>query len=739
VADSRNVPLAVDLDGTLIRTDMMFESLARLLRRNPFALFQILFWWTRGRARLKQKLAARVQIDPAGLPYHEKFLAWLRDEKKSGRKLILATASDFQMAKPIADHIGLFEEVLASDGKTNLRSENKLRALTEKFGERGFDYAGNSSADFAVWRGSREAVVVNASRAVLREAENCTQLGPTFCENHVPLETLRNFASELFWRSGYLTAAFAGLLLAAAFPKWSLAGFAWIAPALMLFAANGKSSGDAFRVGYVAGFAFWLASLYWLLLIPVTGMPILGWLALSAFMGLYPALWVWLVSSFKFQVSNWAQRLLWTLGAAAAWVALEMIRARFLGGFPWSLLGVSQYKLVPLIQIASVTGVYGVSFLIIWFSLSLFCAAQMILRRPTQRFIWQAEIALPLTVTIFCFIGGFFAIGRSAAAENFLRVTMIQPDIPQTVIWNPASDENLFRNFLAQNETALTNPTDVLIWPESAVPQMNAENEDAICRLAQQQHVWIIFNGEDMTVSPVATNYFNAAYLINPQGLCAATYHKQKLVIFGEYVPLVRWLPFLKWFTPIVGGWTPGEKPVTFPVTGLSRNRFPGEPDNVISLGDNLQPRPPDSAKIGPLICYEDCFPTTSRDAAQDNLDFLVNLTNDGWFGDSSEQWQHMANSVFRAVENGLPLLRCSNNGITCAIDAHGSVREIFRDAKGSAYGNGVFYAEVPLFTPSEKSAPTFYNRHGDWFGWTCTGVTGWMLLAKIRRRKTIL
>ncbi len=131
-------PLVVDLDGTLIRTDLLWESLSRLLRRNPPAIFQILFWWTRGRALLKQKLAARIQIDPATLPYHEKFIAWLRAEKSSGRKIILATASDLKMALPVAAHTGLFDEVLASDGKTNLRSENKLRALTEKFGRARF-------------------------------------------------------------------------------------------------------------------------------------------------------------------------------------------------------------------------------------------------------------------------------------------------------------------------------------------------------------------------------------------------------------------------------------------------------------------------------------------------------------------------------------------------------------------------------------------------------------------------
>jgi hydroxymethylpyrimidine pyrophosphatase-like HAD family hydrolase len=117
----------------------------------------------------------------------------LHTGKKAGRKLVLATASDLKMAQPIADHVGIFDEVLASNGKTNLRGENKLRALTEKFGERGFDYAGNASADFAVWRGSREAVVVNASQAVLREAANCTKLGPTFCDNFSRFELLQSF------------------------------------------------------------------------------------------------------------------------------------------------------------------------------------------------------------------------------------------------------------------------------------------------------------------------------------------------------------------------------------------------------------------------------------------------------------------------------------------------------------------------------------------------------------------
>ncbi|HEX7570425.1 MAG TPA: apolipoprotein N-acyltransferase [Verrucomicrobiae bacterium] len=751
MADNSNLPLVVDLDGTLIRTDMTWELLSRLLRRNPFALVQVLFWLTRGRARLKQKLGERVQFNPAALPYHEKFLAWLRAEKKSGRKIILATASDLKMAQPVAAYVGLFDEVLASDGQINLRSENKLRALTKKFGERGFDYAGNSSADFAVWRGSREAVVVNASRRVRREAANCTKVGATFCEDFSAVAVAKSFCTELFWRSGYLLAIVAGLLLAAAFPKIGVAGAAWVAPALMLFAARGKNGADAFRVGYVSGITFWLASLYWLLLMPAVGFPILGWLALAAYVALFFGAWVWLVSNFKFQISNWIGRVRWTLTGAAAWVALELLRGWLFSGFPWSYLGASQYKLVPLIQIASTTGVYGVSFLVVWLSLALYAAVEMIFRNPAKRHVWQAEIALPLVTVLLLFVGGTLAVNRETPAGKTLRVTLVQPSVPQTLIWSPTEDEKRFAELLATSQRALdsegrvplvpnsndtansgtpgTRPSDLLVWPESAVPMLDGAY-DTVSRFARSNHVAILFNGDDADFRPDATNFFNSAFFIQPDGKCAGVYHKQKLVIFGEYVPLARWLPFLKYLTPIEGGWTPGDKPVVFQLAG--RGERPREPlVNLDGGSPGVSPHQP--INISPLICFEDVFPGTARAAAAGGPDLLVNLTNDGWFGESAEQWQHLANAVFRAVENGVPLVRCANNGVTGWIDAHGRVREIFRTSAGSEYGPGALTVEIPLPAATEKPAPTFYQRHGDWFGWGCAA---WVLAALIARRK---
>jgi len=276
----------------------------------------------------------------------------------------------------------------------------------------------------------------------------------------------------------------AGLLLAAAFPGVGIAGLAWVAPALILAAAHGKTGGDAFRIGYVAGLAQYLASLYWLLLIPVTGYPILGWIALSAYCALYPASWVWIVSkqthplplqgrgadlSLPANLSppgrgqGWAQRTVWSLTGAAIWVALEMVVGRLLSGFPWLLVGNSQFHLLPLIQIASVAGVYGVSFLVVWVSLSLFSAALAILHQPTNRQAWLGEIILPFAALVAVFVFGFGKLRETNSNLPTLRVTFIQPSIPQTTIWDENEDAVRFHQLLQLTTDALTNATDLVL------------------------------------------------------------------------------------------------------------------------------------------------------------------------------------------------------------------------------------------------------------------------------------
>jgi apolipoprotein N-acyltransferase len=716
------VPLVVDLDGTLIKTDLLWEYLAQSLRRNPFAIFAILFWWTYGRAFLKKKLAARGEIDPATLPYNEGFLAWLREQKTAGRKIILATASDLKMAQPVADHVGIFDEVLASNGKTNLRSENKLKALAAKFGERGFDYAGNSSADLPVWRGAREAIVVNASRSLVEAASKEAKIGKTFLEGYSPFTIAVRVMQELFIRSGYLLAAGAGIVLAMAFPKVDIAGFAWIAPGLLVFAAHNKSRCDSFRIGTVGGLVFWLATLYWLLLIPAGAFPILGWIALSAFMALFVGAWLWLVN---WRADSWSMRVVWSLSSAAVWVAMEMIRGRIFGGFPWNFLGVSQFQMTPLIQMASVTGVYGVSFLVVWASLSLYSAGRMVFVKSRSRFAWQPEIFLPLFVVAGLFAWGEYkmlsASGKETSSSPALTITLVQPSIPQTLIWDENANSNRFQQLLVQSNRALTNGTDLLLWPESAVPDLNDPTIDAITNLISRHRVWIILNADDVEpkTNPSPSDpydVYNSAFMFDPYGHWSGIYHKQKLVIFGEYIPRI---PLMKWFTPITGSYQAGNEPVQFVLRQMRALQ--------VQLNNNPSAASGQIVDTSPLICFEDMFPEVGRAAARNDTDFLVNLTNDGWFGNSAEQWQHMAAALFRAVENGIPLVRCCNNGVSCWIDGYGRVHDILRDKNGSVYGVGSETIELPL----QSSAPTFYNRHGDWFGWGCVGVALMVFIAR--------
>jgi hypothetical protein len=164
------IPLCVDLDGTLLNTDMLWESLKDVARKRPWCVCLFLFWFLQGRAHLKQQVAARANVDINALPYHHGLVEFLKQEKARGRKLILATASDQIIAEKIAARFDLFDEVLASNGARNLRGSAKAALLVERFGKRGFDYAGNSPVDLQVWSETRGAIVVNGSKKLTAKA-----------------------------------------------------------------------------------------------------------------------------------------------------------------------------------------------------------------------------------------------------------------------------------------------------------------------------------------------------------------------------------------------------------------------------------------------------------------------------------------------------------------------------------------------------------------------------------------
>ncbi|MCU0770826.1 MAG: apolipoprotein N-acyltransferase [Verrucomicrobia bacterium] len=544
---------------------------------------------------------------------------------------------------------------------------------------------------------------------------------------------MKAWLDSVWRRSRYPHAAAAGVLLALAFPNAQIAGLAWVAPALILGLAAATDLRQAFRIGYVAGLAYHLTSLSWLLLIPVHLFPILGWLALSAYLSLFTAVWVWgawrlwpggtgstqgngqPMEPLPIAWPGWTRRAAWMIGVAALWVGLETLRARLLGGFPWNPLGASQFELVPLLHLSRLTGVYGLSFLVIWFSAGLTCAGLGLLQARPGRRAGLADVALPLLVIATAFAWGLHEIRSASNPIRQLKVAVIQPSIPQTEIWDPAENEARFAEVIRLSQEALTTQPDLLLWPEAAVPTLLRWDEPtytAITSLARSNQVWMIIGADDAIPGPTPdeeVSYFNSAWLIGPDGEIRATYRKQQLVAFGEEVPFRRWLPFLKWFTPITGAFTRGTGFVPFVMESLE-------------------------AETSILICFEDVFPHLARKGVGAGTDFLVNLTNDGWFREGSAQRQQAANAVFRAVENGVPLVRCTNNGQTCWVDPFGRIVETFTDDAGHLYGAGwtLFSVSIPDRGPQ---GATFYNRRGDVFGWMCVAVGAGALLRLWRRR----
>ncbi|MGC8743671.1 MAG: apolipoprotein N-acyltransferase [Verrucomicrobiia bacterium] len=534
-------------------------------------------------------------------------------------------------------------------------------------------------------------------------------------------ENSKYFSIQQLLKNRFLHSVFCGILWALAFPDFEISGLAYVAPAYLFFIITNQKPADAFRYGYLAGLVQSLISLCWLLYIPVKIAPIAGWLALAAYLAAYPALWCWLCNRVystekianKPCIKNWFFPLL----AGIIWVGLEMIRARFLTGFPWNPLGASQYRILPIIQISAITGVYGVSFLIVWLSVALAIAVNLLIKNPLNRWMWLKPLVLPVIFFALASIYGIcFLLSRSNDKKSpHIRVALVQPSIPQTMIWDKNENSYRFRKLLELSRLALAAKPDILILPEAAVPGLFRYDEEiyrSITTLAQENNVWMIIGADDAELSASNTNkvlFYNCSFLISPRGFIEGRYAKQHLVIFGEYVPLSRFLPFLKYLTPIGDDeFTPGEKPVKFRIT-LNKQSA------VIRVNTST------------VICFEDVIPHLVRNHIFDDLDFLVNLTNDGWFKQSSAQRQHAANAVFRSVENRVPLIRCTNNGLTCWIDEAGMIHDEYFGESKDIYGQGFKIVSVPL---RGKIEPTVYTKYGDWFGYSCLIISILIILA---------
>ena len=268
---------------------------------------------------------------------------------------------------------------------------------------------------------------------------------------------------------------------------------------------------------------------------------------------------------------------------------------------------------------------------------------------------------------------------------------------------------------LELSRAALAEKPDLLVWPEAALPEMITRDQftqDAIANLLRPYHSWMVIGASDFespsaATGPDVTQWFNGAFLINPAGEMVARYHKRHLVPFGEFMPGARWFPFLARFRKAGAGLTPGNRPGLFHMT-----------------------KP--AASLSVLICYEDLFPHEVRECLDEQTDYLLNLTNDGWFGNSGAQWLHTVNALFRAIELHLPLVRCCNNGITCWIDTCGQLHNVYFPGSSNEYESGFKIVEVPLAGSQAGQHPTFYRQYGDVFGWGCVTLVTFLALTRL-------
>jgi len=535
---------------------------------------------------------------------------------------------------------------------------------------------------------------------------------------------------ERFAAQGRLMAALlSGVLLALSFPPFEIAGLAWLAlvPLLLVIfrqpEGGGLGFGQAFRLGFFGGLVFWLLSMSWMLrLIETSPAPVililLGWLVLCVCCALYWGAFMvaaaWLCRAIG-TVRLW-QSVLLTILLPIVWVGWEMARSCWITGFPWNLLGISQYRNLVLIQCAQWVGVPGVSALVMLANSGLAFTILRYLPPREKTYRPHLELFVALLTIAVCFRAGIGLVRQHEPAGGGVEIMAIQPAIPQVKKWSQEEIDlvhSTFRNL--QGRALQAGPTlpDLVIWPETATPYCvteEGESRDLVLELSRKGAPMLVGSMDMMTLGG-ETLCFNGSFLFNTNAVLVKSYYKQHLVPFGEYVPLSGWIPWLATLAPM--GW----------------NCSAGAQATVFTLGHPAW-------SFSCLICFEDIMADLSRDFVKAGARMLINQTNDAWFDRSAGPGQHLSHCVFRCVENRVPAIRVGNSGISCMILPTGSIVEPTENAPGHPPVASTPRWQVAI--PDSDFQPTFYTRHGDWvFGIPCGIIAvGCLVLALIEARR---
>lgn len=510
------------------------------------------------------------------------------------------------------------------------------------------------------------------------------------------------------WRQ-IAAAASSGLLLVVSFPRPQFALVAWFALVPLLLTIASASRRGAFLLGWITGLTFFTGSMRWLTQTMVHYGHLPEWLSyvvlllLTAYLAVYVGLFA-VTALILTQQRTWIR----LTALPAAWTALEFTRTYLFSGLPWSALGYSQSGTLPVIQIAEFSGVYGVSFLIVFVNTALAVAlaaarpaGEMPLPIPVAGFMpmqgppvslrgMTGPLSLAALVLLSVLVYGHWRldqVSQTTEEAEHVEVAVIQGNIDQDRKWDPAFRRETIDRYQTLTREQADQPLDLIVWPEAAMPfffERDAAYREELIEFVARGKTPLLF-GSPAIDSRIGERprLYNSAYLVSADGAVAGRYDKLHLVPFGEYVPLERLLFFVNKMVDGIGEFVPGTDATVFTL---------------------------DRLRLGVMICFEVVFPELTRAAVRNGATVMAAITNDAWFGRSAAPYQHLDMVVFRAVENRVPFARAANTGISGFIDAAGHL-----------------VATTDLFVPATRAAglaprseTTWYTRYGDVFAWFC-------------------
>jgi apolipoprotein N-acyltransferase len=493
----------------------------------------------------------------------------------------------------------------------------------------------------------------------------------------------------------YLPSLLSGILLVLSFPVFDLYAFAWIAFVPLLLSLWEKNPKETFVAGFLFGVTYFFGTLYWIYhsinhyggVSFFTSICLV--LLLCGYLSLYPALFSYLFSSVVKKTKLPAVFIV-----PVFWVVLEFLRSYALSGFPWASIGYSQYTFLSLIQISDLTGIYGVSFLVLAFNgavVDILLLKKRIHKMPLFPLSYTVVgISILILIMISTFSYGKWRLDEKRPGKAF-RVSIVQGNIEQDKKWEPAYQNDVINIYTDLSKQAALASADLIVWPETAVPfffEHDVTHTENIINMQKDLDAYLLLGSVMIRErSPEQNLLSNSAILLDKKGKKTYEYDKIHLVPFGEYVPFRKLLFFIDKLVVGVGNYRAGKE---YPKAETEFGRF------------------------GTLICYEIIFPGKVRKFYTDGGDFMVTITNDAWFGMTHGPHQHFSMAVFRAIENRKPVIRSANTGVSGFIDSSGKI-----------------LATTPLFqrmvmnqTIQTDRTMTFYTKYGDLFSYFCMVIS---------------